>query len=60
VRADYVLRAIMVPKGDHKIEFRFRPSSFYNGQKVAMLSSVLLIVLCLGALYPLVRKQKEM
>jgi len=57
MRADYVLRAIKVPAGNHKIEFRFRPQSFYNGQKVALLSSVLLILLCLGAFYPMVKKQ---
>jgi hypothetical protein len=57
VRANYVLRALKVPQGDHKIEFRFRPESFYNGKKVAVASSVLLILLCLGALYPLFKKQ---
>ncbi len=57
MKADYVLRAIKIPAGKHNIEFHFRPASFYNGQKVAMISSILLIGLCLAALYPLVRKK---
>lgn len=58
LRANYVLRAIKVPAGNHKIEFRFRPDSFYNGKKVALASSILLIVLCLGAMYPMFRKTR--
>lgn len=56
MRADYVLRAIKIPAGNHKIEFHFRPASFYNGQKIAMISSILLIGICLAALYPVFRK----
>ncbi len=51
MRANYVLRAIKVPAGNHKIEFRFKPDSFYTGQKVAFVSSILLVLLCLGAFY---------
>lgn len=51
MRANYVLRAIKVPAGNHKIEFRFKPDSFYTGQKVAFVSSIVLVLLCLGALY---------
>ncbi|MCF8450254.1 MAG: YfhO family protein [Taibaiella sp.] len=58
MRANYVLRAIKIPAGSHKIEFRFRPETFYTGKKIALLSSVLLIALCLGALYPLFKKEK--
>jgi len=57
IRANYVLRAIKVPQGDHKIEFKFRPASFYNGQKVAMVASILLILICLAAFYPLFKKE---
>ncbi len=56
MKADYVLRAIMIPAGQHTIAFHFAPKSFYTGQKIAMISSILLILLCLAALYPLVKK----
>jgi hypothetical protein len=57
IRANYVLRALKIPAGDHKIDFRFRPASFYNGKKVAIVSSVLLVLLCAGAFYPAIRKK---
>ncbi|MBO4605687.1 MAG: hypothetical protein J5667_04015 [Bacteroidales bacterium] len=33
-RADYALRALNVPAGDHEIVFEFRPDSIYKGYKV--------------------------
>lgn len=44
IRADYVLRALQLPAGDHEIEFRFEPQSYYIGNKVMMASSLLLLV----------------
>jgi hypothetical protein len=58
MKADYVLRAIKIPAGPHTIEFRFHPESFYTGQKVTLVTSILLILLVLGALYPLVKKDE--
>jgi hypothetical protein len=56
VRANYVLRAIKVPAGEHNIVFKFHPESFYTGQKVAMISSILIIGLILAAISQLFRK----
>jgi hypothetical protein len=47
-RADWVLRAMIVPAGDHEIKFTFIPSSYYTGNKISLASSILLILLCLG------------
>jgi hypothetical protein len=49
-RADFILRAMIVPAGDHKIEFKFEPRSFYKGQNVSLAASLLVILLTLGAL----------
>ncbi len=56
MRVNYVLRAIKVPSGNHNIEFHFHPDSFYNGQKVAMVCSILLMLLVAGSFYPLLKK----
>ena len=50
VKADYVLRCIKIPAGNHKIEFHFRPDSFYKSQPIATGSSILILLLCAGAL----------
>lgn len=59
-RADYVLRSMRIPAGKHKIEFRFEPSSYAIGEKISLVSCLLLFggVLVIGAM-PLVRRKKE-
>jgi uncharacterized membrane protein YfhO len=47
-RADWVLRGMVVPAGDHEIKFTFRPASYYTGNKVSLASSILLILLFAG------------
>jgi len=50
VRANYVLRALQVPAGNHTIEFRFRPGPYVTGNKVTTASSWLLIVVVLASI----------
>jgi len=47
-RADYVLRSMVLPAGEHKVEFRFEPTFFKTGERVSFASSLLLILLLLG------------
>ncbi len=37
-RANYAFRAVEVPAGEHRIEFRYRPGPFYTGQGVTLVS----------------------
>jgi hypothetical protein len=43
-RADYVLRAAQLTAGNHKVEFKFEPKSYYTGEKISLAGSVLLFV----------------
>ena len=43
LRADGVLRAVAVPEGDHRIEFRFKPKWFYAGLTISVASIVILL-----------------
>ncbi len=47
-RADYILRAMIVPAGNHEIRFSFEPASYITGNKISLGSSILLIVLFAG------------
>jgi uncharacterized membrane protein YfhO len=47
-RVNYVLRAMVVPAGKHKIDFKFEPKVYVVGEKISFASSLLLILLVLG------------
>ncbi|HEX2935434.1 MAG TPA: hypothetical protein VHO72_08780, partial [Bacteroidales bacterium] len=48
INANYILRAMNIPAGEHTIEFRFEPRSYIVGNKISLASSILLIVLVVG------------
>lgn len=58
-RANYALRAINVPEGYHKIEFKFEPQVVKKGNTIALAGSILFVLLALGAVYYTSRKPKE-
>ena len=49
-RANYVLRGMLLPAGTHQVKFTFAPSSYINGNKISLASSVLLILITAGYL----------
>lgn len=49
-RADYVLRAMVVPSGSHTIDFKFEPTTYAMGERISLISSILLVLLILGYL----------
>jgi len=43
-RADYLLRAMVVPSGKHTIEFKFKPEAWSIGEPVSLISSIILLL----------------
>ncbi|MES2454356.1 MAG: hypothetical protein V4594_02395 [Bacteroidota bacterium] len=57
-RADYVLRAAQLEAGNHKVEFKFEPVSYYMGEKISLAGSLLLLGALGFAFYGEKRKKK--
>jgi hypothetical protein len=55
-RADYVLRAMLVPAGKHEITWKFEPKVYYAGGTITLISSLLVLLLFFGALAIELRK----
>ena len=58
-RANYLLRALPIKAGKHKIEFRFEPTSYSIGNTLAGISSILLLLFIGVVIYMEIRKKKE-
>jgi hypothetical protein len=56
---NYVLRAMIVPAGQHEVVFKFEPESYYKGEKIAMAGSILLFLFVIGGVWMQSRKVEE-
>jgi hypothetical protein len=56
-RADYILRAAVLPVGNHTVEFKFHPASYYTGEGISLAGSILLILALGGAAFTGLRKK---
>lgn len=60
IKVNYLLRGLHVPAGKHTIEMRFEPRSFYIGETVSLLSSLLILAaLGLGIYFFVFRSNKD-
>ncbi len=58
LRANYVLRALEIPKGTHEIEFYFRPDSFEIGERISLFGSITLTLLIGFGVFTEIRRRK--
>lgn len=60
IRADWTLRALRIPAGEHTVEFKFIPHGYNTSRTVSTASSAVLILLLLGGIVlSFMRKEKE-
>ena len=59
LRADYLLRALVVPEGEHVVEFRNEAPLFHKMNVVTVVGSVVLLILAAGVIVLYYRKKKS-
>lgn len=57
-RANYVLRAMVIPPGNNKIEFKFEPKVIQTGSTISLVSSIIFLLILLSGLYFVFRKKE--
>jgi hypothetical protein len=48
LRANYLLRAALIPAGNYQIEMRYEPKVWIIGERISLASSLLLVILMVG------------
>jgi hypothetical protein len=60
IRANYLLRSVLVPAGEHTIEMKFEPRVWAIGEKVSFASSLLLILLSASLAFRYIRQKNKL
>jgi len=56
-RANYVLRALMLPAGNHTITFSFKPNAYFTGNKIMAVFSILVVIVLLASVVFSIRQR---
>ncbi|MFB2118076.1 YfhO family protein [Parapedobacter sp. 2B3] len=59
LRANYVLRALQLPGGNHQVEFKFEPRSYHLGETISLIGSIILVLGLAAALWFEFRQKGE-
>jgi hypothetical protein len=59
MRANYILRAMKIPAGEHSIEFKFEPRIWKIGNSVSLIGSLIFVVFIIGGILLSIRKNKS-
>lgn len=58
-QANYVLRAVYLPKGQHTITFKFKPAIIKEGNIISAVSGIIIALAIIGGIFINFRKKKE-
>ena len=58
IRADYILRAAVIPAGNHEIMMRYEPKIWKVGNTIQLISSLILILGLIGAIVMTMKSEK--
>lgn len=57
-RANYVLRAMVIPPGNNKIEFKFEPKVIQTGSTISLVSAIAFLLISVGGCFFVFRKKE--
>ncbi|MFT4762117.1 MAG: hypothetical protein ACI9XO_001418 [Paraglaciecola sp.] len=49
-KANFILRAAVLPAGQHEVKMVFEPTSYYTGETISLISSILVLLFAFGGL----------
>lgn len=58
IRVNYILRGMNIPEGQHTIEFKFEPVSYFVGEKISLASSIVVLLLVISGIVYEMRNSK--
>lgn len=59
IRTNYLLRGLEIPAGQHEVVFEFKPKSYYTGELISLICSLIIVLGVLYGLYVGLFKKKE-
>ena len=60
VKVNYLLRGIVLPAGSHHLEMKFHPNSYYTGEKISLVASILIMVFFFYAMFLFFKKEVDL
>ena len=58
-RVNYILRAMIVPAGEHTIEFKLEPKTFNMGSNLSLVTSIVLVLMIGGIIFYEYKRKKS-
>jgi len=59
LRANYVLRALQVPAGEHIIKFSFDSKAYDKSERIALICSIILVLIIIAGIYFSLKGEKQ-
>jgi uncharacterized membrane protein YfhO len=49
-KTDYLFRSIIVPAGQHKVEFKFDPASYSTGKNISFAANIFVVIMLIAGI----------